>query len=238
MRWITRICLLSGVVPALAEFPFSDSTVAKNDLASTNWCGSIQAASDGERFKSVSSTIVVPTVTGPMNAEYSAYAWIGIDGWDGLDNLFQAGLDIQGIESDDGSYYPQFRGYYEWYPEDAQFFSTDELPLSSGDTLYVNITAHSATTGTIYLENETQGKSKSFDFDEPSYPLRGRYAEWIVEEFSDVTLPAFGSITFDSNLAITSHGTSFDGSSASLIQADTGLKASRASGGAVSVSVV
>lgn len=181
-------------------------TVANNDLTSTNWCGALQTASDDESFRSVSSTIVVPTVTGPINAAYSAYAWVGIDGWHGLDNLFQAGLDIKGIESDDGSYYPQFRGYYEWYPEDAQFFSTDELPLSSGDTLYVNITATSATTGTIYLENETQGKAQSFNFVEPNYPLTGKYAEWIVEEFSDVAIPSFGSITFTSNFATTSDG--------------------------------
>ncbi|KAJ5815170.1 hypothetical protein N7474_006947 [Penicillium riverlandense] len=205
--------------------------------SSSNWCGAIQTTDDSAPFTSVSSTIVVPTVTGPHDAAYSAYAWLGIDGWGGLDNLFQAGLDIRGVKSHDGSYLPQFRGYYEWYPEDAQFFTTDDLPLTSGDALYINITATSTTTGTIYLENKNNRKSQTFSFDEPSYPLTGKYAEWIVEEFSENPVPFFGSINFASPLATTSNGDSFDISSASLIQADSGLK-SALNNTAVSVSAV
>ncbi|KAJ5453490.1 uncharacterized protein N7458_004446 [Penicillium daleae] len=108
----------------------------------------------------------------------------------------------------------------EWYPEGPQFYTIDELPLSSGDTFYINITATSKTTGTIYLENETNGISQSFNFDEPSYPLTGRYAEWIVEEFSEDPVPYFGSINFASTWATTWDGNAFDVSSASLVQVD------------------
>jgi hypothetical protein len=57
---------------------------------------------DGENsdsFNSVPSTIVLPTITGPTDAEYSAYFWVGIDGRGNLNNLFQAGIDIQAIQS-------------------------------------------------------------------------------------------------------------------------------------------
>lgn len=142
------------------------------------------------------------------------------------------------MESEDGSYYPQFRGYYEWYPEDAKFFTIDELPLSSGDSLSINITATSTTTGIIYLENETTGDYQSFQYDEPDYPLTGKYAEWIVEEFSSDPVPFFGSIDFTSTLAITSDGNSFDASSASLVQVEDGRLNANLEGAIVSVSVV
>lgn len=192
---------------------------------------------NSDSFNSVSSTIVLPTITGPTDAEYSAYVWVGIDGWGGLNNLFQAGIDIQAIQSDDGSYYPQFRGYYEWYPEGPQFYAIDELPLSNGDTLYINITATSKTTGTVYLENETNGISQSFNFDEPDYPLTGRYAEWIVEEFSENPVPYFGSINFASTWATTWDGNSSDASSASLVQVDDDRLQAAISGSTVSISV-
>lgn len=163
----------------------------------------------------------MPTVTGPVDAEYSSYAWIGIDGWGGLNNLFQAGLDIRAIPSDNGDYYPQFRGYYEWYPGGANFFSTDELPLASGDSLFIKLTVTTETSGTVYLENQSTGKSQSFDFDEPNYPLTGRYAEWIVEQFADNVLPDFGSIEFSGNVAGLQDGSTDDSSAASLIQITT-----------------
>jgi hypothetical protein len=111
---------------------------------------------DGDSFTAVSATITVPTVTGPVNADHFAYAWVGIDGWEGLNNLFQAGLDVRGVQAADKSYYPQFRGYFEWYKRDPLFSEPNELPLKSGDVLLVSINATSSTTGTVYLENRNK----------------------------------------------------------------------------------
>lgn len=179
-------------------------------------------APEGASFNGVTSTIKVPSVTGPIDAAYSAYAWIGIDGWGGLNNLFQAGLDVRGIEAADGTYEPQFRGYFEWYPEEANFFTIDELPLSSGDTLLVRIVASSSTKGTVYLENERTGESKEYNFDEPSYALTGTYAEWIVEEFSNNTVPSNCIFEFQSAEAQMQNGQTLDASSGSLVQVEDG----------------
>jgi hypothetical protein len=182
---------------------------------------------DGDSFTAVSATITVPTVTGPVNADYSAYAWVGIDGWEGLNNLFQAGLDVRGVQAADRSYYPQFRGYFEWYKRDPLFSEPNELPLKSGDVLLVSINATSSTTGTVYLENRNTGLSFTHDFNEPDLPLAGRYAEWIVEEFVRNEVPSNAVFDFQSTLASTAGGKSFDASSASLVQVDDGrLRAS------------
>lgn len=196
--------------------------MSRRDLSSVRWSGAIVTAPEGASFNEVTSTIKVPSVTGPIDAAYSAYAWIGIDGWDGLNNLFQAGLDVRGIEAADGTYEPQFRGYFEWYPEEAKFFTTDELPLSSGDTLLVRIVASSSTQGTVYLENERTGKSKEYNFDEPSYALTGKYAEWIVEEFSNNAVPSNCIFEFQSAEAQMQNGQKLDASSGSLVQVDDG----------------
>jgi hypothetical protein len=175
----------------------------------------------------VSATITVPTVTGPVNANYSAYAWVGIDGWNGLNNLFQAGLDVRGVQEADKSYYPQFRGYFEWYKRDPLFSEPDQLPLKSGDVLLVSINATSSTTGTVYLENRNTGLSFTHDSNEPDLPLTGRYAEWIVEEFVGNQVPSNAVFEFQSTLASTAGGKSFDASAASLVQVDDGrLRAS------------
>jgi hypothetical protein len=182
---------------------------------------------DGDSFTAVSATITVPTVTGPVNANYSAYAWVGIDGWNGLNNLFQAGLDVRGVQEADKSYYPQFRGYFEWYKRDPLFSEPDQLPLKSGDVLLVSINATSSTTGTVYLENRNTGLSFTHDFNEPNLPLTGRYAEWIVEEFVGNQVPSNAVFEFQSTLASTAGGKSFDASAASLVQVDDGrLRAS------------
>jgi hypothetical protein len=182
---------------------------------------------DGDSFTAVSATITVPIVTGPVNANYSAYAWVGIDGWNGLNNLFQAGLDVRGVQEADKSYYPQFRGYFEWYKRDPLFSEPDQLPLKSGDVLLVSINATSSTTGTVYLENRNTGLSFTHDSNEPDLPLTGRYAEWIVEEFVGNQVPSNAVFEFQSTLASTAGGKSFDASAASLVQVDDGrLRAS------------
>ncbi|KAJ5904629.1 hypothetical protein N7504_007012 [Penicillium tannophilum] len=211
------VCTFAFAYPHVEQ-----DTVSRRDLSSVRWSGAIVTAPEGASFNGVTSTIKVPSVTGPIDAAYSAYAWIGIDGWGGLNNLFQAGLDVRGIEAADGTYEPQFRGYFEWYPEEANFFTIDELPLSSGDTLLVRIVASSSTKGTVYLENERTGESKEYNFDEPSYALTGTYAEWIVEEFSNNTVPSNCIFEFQSAEAQMQNGQTLDASSGSLVQVEDG----------------
>jgi hypothetical protein len=191
-------------------------------MSSVRWSGAIATAPEGASFNEVTSTIKVPSVTGPIDAAYSAYAWIGIDGWGGLDHLFQAGLDVRGVQASDGTYVPQFRGYFEWYPEGANFSSPNEFPLLSGDTLLVRIVASSSTQGTVYLENGRTGESKEYTFDEPLYPLTGQYAEWIVEEFNSNALPSNCIFEFQSTKAQMNDGQTLDASSASLVQVQDG----------------
>jgi hypothetical protein len=224
------------------EIYLADATSSEDngDLSSTNWSGGLLAAPSGESFTSVTATITVPTVTGPSDAYYSAYAWIGIDGWEDAQNIWQAGLDIRGVEQG-GEIVPILDGWYEWYPLNPEFISVSDLPISAGDSLFMNVTLYTSTSGIMILENLTTGKSVQRTMEEPKYPLQGAYAEWILEGFynSDTqqlqALPDFGSIVFSDTTATTSSGNVYNAESASLVQlAEPGLSASM-SGSSVNI---
>ena len=143
-----------------------------------------------------------------------------------MNNLFQAALDVRAIEKH-GKYISQFRGYLEWFYNSPEYFGPTDLTLSSGNTLSITVNATSPTTGIVSLENLSTGPSRSRVFHEPNYPLIGRVAEWIVEEFpGDKEVPSNSSFEFRSTKVYTANGQVFDASLGYLAQVyDNRLKA-------------
>lgn len=61
------------------------------------------------------------------------------------------------------------------------------FPIQASDIIVLNITARSPISGTAVFENYTNGRQFVIDMTVPNedkYRLRGRSAEWIVEDFT------------------------------------------------------
>jgi hypothetical protein len=100
-----------------------------------------------------------------------------------------------------------YDSWYEWYPDYAYDFSN--FAVSAGDIIAVSIVASPSSQGTVTLTNESTGESVSKTLSAPdsSTTLRGRNAEWIVEDFgvngSPVSIADFGTVTFTNCIATT-----------------------------------
>ena len=109
------------------------STGTTSDIEySENWSGlAYTSPPSGETFNAVSAKFTVPTPSIPSgvaatDGEYSASAWVGIDGNTYSTAILQTGLDFTVSTSGDVSY----DAWYEWYPDYAYNF---DLTISSGD---------------------------------------------------------------------------------------------------------
>lgn len=99
--------------PAENDFGVAD----KNDTAhveySSNWAGAVLI---GSGYTSVTGTIVVPTPKvpsgGSSSTQYSASAWVGIDGDTCETAILQTGVDFTVRGSS-----VSFDAWYEWYPD-------------------------------------------------------------------------------------------------------------------------
>ena len=95
-------------------------------------------------------------------------------------------------------------------PDYAYDFSG--ISFSAGDEVSISIVADSATSGTTYITNKSNGQSVSQPLTS-SASLCQTNAEWIVEDFQQgsslVPLVDFGTVTFTDSVAKTSGGGSF-----------------------------
>lgn len=105
------------------------SVASGNDTAhveySSNWAGAVLI---GSGYKSVTGTIVVPTPKTPSGGsssqQYSASAWVGIDGDTCQTAILQTGVDftVQGSRV-------SFDAWYEWFPDYVSRLSSLSPPL-------------------------------------------------------------------------------------------------------------
>ena len=171
-------------------------------------------------FTSVSGTFTVPDTTGQSGA--GASFWVGIDGVT-CTAILQTGVTayVNGTET---LYYGKETlnhastpyltrlfwriAWHEWYPDYSATFS--DLSISAGDVIRANVTAFSTTSGIATIENLTTGQSEHKNLSS-TYPLCGKDAEWIVEDFThnDKTIPFanFGTVTFKDGKATGPRGT-------------------------------
>lgn len=184
----------------------SKSAHHASETLNENWAGAV--LNSGAKYTAVSATFDVLTPSVPKDfttnlSEYTASAWIGIDGAYCDGGLWQAGVDSIVEKNGDTSFY----AWYEWYPAATQVI--DIGTISAGDSISVSISAASTTQGTVVLENNTTGKKFSKTVTSSDALCLGA-VEWIMEDvtFDDdkTGLANFGTCTF-TNAAFTSSKT-------------------------------
>lgn len=91
-------------------------------------------------------------------------------------------------------------------------YDFDGISFNTGDTVSISVVASSATSGTAYINNLSNGQSVSQPITSSS-SLCQENAEWIVEDFEEgsglVPFADFGSVTFSNAVASTSGGNSY-----------------------------
>ncbi|KAG8156413.1 hypothetical protein KVR01_013754 [Diaporthe batatas] len=164
-----------------------------------NWAGALLT---GKNVTAASGSFPVPKAAVPTEKEaglkeYTASAWVGLDGYN-CKGLWQAGVDSIVESSGETSFY----AWYEWLPADTQVVDLGEI--SAGDVINVELTAASTTEASVVLENKTSGK-KFTKTVTSSDALCGTAAEWILEDVTfqdpDTGLANFGSVTFSDTKA-------------------------------------
>ncbi|KAI0040156.1 acid proteinase [Auriscalpium vulgare] len=201
---------------------------------SSNWAGAVWDSAAGT-YTSVTGTFVVPTPKAPSSGSgtYSAAAWVGIDGDTCGTAILQTGVDFT-ISGSKVSY----DAWYEWYPDYSYDFSG--IPISTGDTIKLTVTASSTKAGTAVIENVTTGKTVTKSLTS-SAALCEKNAEWIVEDYdsgnSQVPFVNFGTVTFTGASATTGSGTVGPSGSTILDMKQSGTVLTSVSTGSSSVTI-
>ncbi|KAH6677343.1 putative aspergillopepsin-2 precursor [Halenospora varia] len=184
----------------------SNTSTSSDVEYSQNWSGAaITSPPTGQTFNAVSAKITIPTPSIPSgvaatDGEYSASAWIGIDGNTYSTAILQTGVDFTISTSGAVTY----EAWYEWYPDYAYDFTLD---ISAGDVITMFVNATTTTSGSATIENLTTGKTVTKELTSTS-ALGGQNAEWIVEDFEQndalIAFADFGNVTFTECVASTS----------------------------------
>lgn len=198
----------------------ANQRIQEDTSESTNWSGAVLVSTG---YTAVSGSVVVPTPSLPSGADdstqYCGSAWVGIDGDTCSSAILQTGFDFC-IQGSDVTY----DAWYEWLPADAYDFSG--ISISAGDTIEMSVVATSTSSGTATITNKSNGQSVTHTFDSGTTgaDLCEENAEWIVEDFTEISssgqeslapFPAFDTITFTDATATQ------DGSSVGPSGADT-----------------
>jgi hypothetical protein len=205
----------------------SNTGVSNTNTTSNNWSGSVSltGATSYNKYSSayyVVAEYVVPVARQAYGActgswDYSS-SWIGIDGWYSGDVL-QAGTESDALcwVFGNSTYYS---AWYEWYPNGS--VRINNLTISPGDDIFVEVWNTSSTQGYVYMVNYTTDQTVSLGFNAPQgTQLVGDSAEWIVERPSVnnslATLTNYISDYFSESYAYTWGGTlHYPGESAAL----------------------
>jgi len=173
----------------------------------SNWAGGVLV---GSGYTEVTGTITVPTPKEPSGGssrtEYSASAWVGIDGDTCQSAILQTGVDFY-VEGSQVSY----DAWYEWFPDYAYYY--DGITISAGNQIKMTVVASSTTSGTATIENLSTGQtvSHSFTNEGSEGKLCETNAEWIIEDFAEISSSGqeslvpfanFGTVSFTNAYAI------------------------------------
>ncbi|KAF7191658.1 Aspergillopepsin-2 [Pseudocercospora fuligena] len=176
--------ILAGLALA-APTEYADNS--RKPHHSPSWAGAVKHS---KWVKYVEGTVKAPTVHAPEDGqEYMGAAWVGIDG-SGKDkecgNLFQTGIDWR---VRDGK--TKYSAWSEWYPNPPEKFNID---ISQGDSISMKVVAHTKTSGTAYIKNNSNGQEDSKRYHDIPYPICQRSADWIVEDpGNQVPFATFGA---------------------------------------------
>ncbi|KAF2673935.1 acid proteinase [Microthyrium microscopicum] len=183
------------------------STDGSNIDYDSNWAGAVLI---GSGYTSVTGTITVPVPSAPSggsrNTEYSASAWVGIDGDTCQSAILQTGVDFY-VQNGKTSY----DAWYEWYPDYSYTF--DGFAVNAGDSISMTVTSAGTSGGSAVITNHGTGKTVTHTFTGQQGALCNTNAEWIVEDFSSgdslVPFADFDAVTFTGASAV-SNGQTVD----------------------------
>jgi hypothetical protein len=183
---------------------------------SENWSGAaITSPPSGQTFNAVSGKFTVPTPSAPSgvsatDGEYSASAWVGIDGNTYSTAILQTGVDFtvstSGIQTMLTILISPSQLAMSVIPLSMFRLPSFEANICSQViSMYVNATT--STTGSATVENLTTGKTVTKSLTSTS-ALGGENAEWIVEDYEEgdslIAFADFGNVTFTDCVAATS----------------------------------
>ncbi|KAG8221736.1 peptidase A4 family-domain-containing protein, partial [Butyriboletus roseoflavus] len=163
-------------------------------------------------FNGVAGTVVVPTVSHPNKS--SVVSWLALDGISCSYTTLGTGVSIA-VDGGRVSYtrkvvlnhtfthispFPSQTAWIQWWPHVfLQLFpDSDSLNISAGDTLNINVTASSPTSGTVTIQNLSNGQVASKDLIS-STPLCEQDVQWSVADYgweSGIPLADFGTLTY------------------------------------------
>ena len=169
--------------PPPTSFPGSTSTI---------WSG-YAVLTGGSGYQTVSGEWRVPTLNCVSTPDGYTSAWVGVNGWDGVGDLFQDGTTSycsNGLQSD-----------YAWWTDlnENDYQAQHLFPVSPGDVIDAEVLQDTSGGWDYEIEDVTSNKKQA---GYPSFSVLGASAEWIVEDPGDGTtgeplpLANFGSVTF------------------------------------------
>jgi hypothetical protein len=179
-------------------------------LTTTNWSGAVVNRPSSEPLVTVTGQWVVPSVSPPQSAwngtgyndgTYMCAVWVGLDGWNGTNDVLQAGttsqVNVSGGKVTSTSYFSWIEWFGNaWTPE-------SDFPVNPGETILCTVCAPFGNAhGTAMLTNQTTGLSMNYGIDPPGgVTLAGNVAECIVEDPGQIggslyPFPNYGLTTF------------------------------------------
>lgn len=195
---------LAGVL-VLAAALLGAPTALANTTKSTNWAGyAIHRA--GVSFHQVSATWIQPSATCVRGQPSYSAMWVGLGGYKPTSNA----LEQIGTEVDCGAAGRVISSaWFELVPAPSK---TIAFAVAPGDAIHasVTVTGHQVV---VELDNLTRHHTFRKTLNAPSIDVSS--AEWIVEAPSEcmsqyacqaLPLADFGSVSFESATAVTSHG--------------------------------
>ena len=175
--------------PAMGAEQQSLETPFEATLASLNWSGfGVVNPSGPFKIEAVAGAYVVPVARNPFGQcpnhpqfdVWSSY-WVGINGADSTDALFQNGVEADSYNDCAGSY-QYYAPWIEWIP--GPEFRVSNGPVEAGDYIFVENWTTSTTTGCFFWGNESQQWAGSICTSAGALggnAITGTSVEWISE---------------------------------------------------------
>lgn len=149
--------------------------------------GYVVGSGSGNGFKAAEGYWNVPCTSAPVDGRHQAAVWVGLGGWYGNGNLFQAGVAVL----PDGNGNPKYQLFIEMIgaPNPAPYYGPT---VSCGDHLYTyldfNFPYSNAASGFVYdyssgaeFRAGPGGTSNGFDVDTSRFIPDIQSTEWMVE---------------------------------------------------------
>jgi hypothetical protein len=182
-------------------------------LPETNpiWSGAYVQRPVSEPITTVTGQWNVPGVSPPASAwqgsgfadgTYLCFAWVGIDGTDGSNDVLQAGTGSQCIVQNGKLASTSFYAWTEWFSLPSQVVNGFQVQV--GDQILCTVCApYQNTNGVALFLNRTTNQAVSIPIFPPAATsLSGNVAEWIVEDPGTYPpgalfpFPSYGSVFF------------------------------------------